>query len=114
MRWIFSTGLALLVLAMAGSAALAAGHGQGPPPPHPHMLLIGIEIEDGALVGFRKCVDLANNRAVPNNAHHAGIHTGAAGAALQGAGHAVVPGAPLTPWADCAALNAALPIPLGP
>ncbi len=78
------------------------------------MLLLGIEIEDGALVGFRKCVDVANNRAVPLNAHHDGIHTGTAGAALQGAGHAVVPGAPLTPWADCAEFEAALPIPLGP
>jgi hypothetical protein len=61
--------------------------------------------------GFRRCVDLAGVRAVPLHAHRTNIHTGRAGCALSGrAGHAVVPTAPLTPWANGAALHAALPI----
>ncbi len=113
--------LVLSVGVLAGPTFAAGGpggpHHEGGPPPHPHMLLIHPEIGlvDGApsLVGFRRCVDLAGNRLVPNHAHHDHIHTGAAGTALStNAGHAVVPGAPLTPWADCSALEGALPIPL--
>ena len=109
----------LLAIGLLAGAALAAGHDGNGPPPHPHMLLQQVEIDPGmfdhgALVGFRKCVDLAANRPVPNHAHHANIHTGTAAVALTNAGHAVVPGAPLTPWADCAALAAALPIGLPP
>ena len=88
-------------------------------PKHPHMLLLRVQIDPeagdhGALVGFHRCVDLAAGQAVPLNAHHASVHTGQAGAALMGAGHAVVPGAPLTPWANCEELTADLPIFLPP
>lgn len=108
---------ALLAMGLLAGAALAAGHNGDGPPPHPHMLLQQVEIDPdmfdhGALTGFRRCVDLAANRPVPNHAHHNHIHTGRAGMALANAGHAVVPGAPLTPWADCAALADDLPIPL--
>jgi hypothetical protein len=77
-------------------------------PRHKHMLVLGLELDDeGEPVGFRRCVDLAAGRALPLNAHHAHVHTGKAGAALfEKAGHAVVPGAPLTPWNDCAELIA--------
>lgn len=61
--------------------------------------------------GFRKCIDLPE---VPLNAHHASLHTGTAGEALgERAGHAVVPTAPLTPWATCAELADDLPIRVG-
>ena len=115
--------LALTVGVLTGPTLAAGGpggpHAEGGPPAHPHMLLIhpDVGLVDGvpSLVGFRRCVDLAANQPVPNHAHHAHIHTGAAGTALStNAGHAVVPGAPLTAWADCAALAGDLPIPLDP
>ena len=111
--------LVLIVAAMALLGVVGVNVAQSePPPPHAHMLVQGLEfgIIDGTLhvMGWRKCVDLAANRAVPLNAHHDHIHTGTAGAALATqAGHAVVPTSPLTPWADCAELTDALPIPLG-
>lgn len=56
--------------------------------------------------GFRRCVDMPVVAA-----HHHSLHTGSAGDALRGkAGHMVAPAAPLSPWEDCAALEAALPI----
>jgi hypothetical protein len=103
--------LGLLMVGMMGATALAEE-----PPPHPHMLLLHLELDviDGTLhlVGFHRCVDLAANRPVPLNAHHAHIHTGKAGEALFNAGHVVAPGAPLTPWANCAELEADLPLPV--
>jgi hypothetical protein len=115
MRQIF---VSIILLAMLVATGLGTVLAQGTPD-HPHMLVQRpvVELIDGTpyLVGFRKCVDLAGGRHVPLNAHHDHIHTGRAGQALfEHAGHAVVPGAPLTPWANCAALQAALPIPVGP
>ncbi|WP_166350622.1 hypothetical protein [Phytoactinopolyspora limicola] len=101
------------VLALACGAgflfsAVGLAPAQSEPPPHPHMLVLGLELDDyGNPVGFRKCVDLAAGKPVPLNAHHAHIHTGSAGEALfNKAGHAAVPGAPLTPWNNCAELIA--------
>jgi hypothetical protein len=108
----------MVLIAMLGATGLGPVLAHGVPD-HPHMLVQRpvVEIIDGApyLVGFRKCVDLAGGRNVPLNAHHDHIHTGRAGEALfERAGHAVIPGAPLSPWANCAALQAALPILVGP
>jgi hypothetical protein len=119
---ILGSTLALTVGVLAGPTS-AAGTPGGPhqapgPPPHPHMLLIHPEVGmvDGgpALVGFRRCVDLAAGDPVPNHAHHAHLHdrAGAANRALTGAGHAVVPGSPLTGWTSCADLADDLPYPL--
>jgi hypothetical protein len=92
-------------------------------PEHGHMLVqrpeIGIVTIEGvdyvAAVGARRCVDLAANRALHLGAHHDRVHFGTAGQMLdQKAGHAVVPTAPFSPWKDCAALRAALPIIFGP
>jgi hypothetical protein len=92
-------------------------------PEHGHMLVqrpeIGIvtvdDVDFEAVLGFRKCVDMAGGRALHLGAHHDRVHFGTAGQMLdQKAGHAVVPTAPLTPWDDCAALEAALPILFGP
>lgn len=95
----------LLVLGMLGALA-APALSQGPPR-HPHMLVIGLELdENGEPVSFRRCVDLAGGKALPLRVHHAHVHTGRAGEALRNAGHAVVPGAPLTPWRNCAELTA--------
>lgn len=113
--------LALTVGLLAGPTFAAAGPG-GPnhdhdTPLHAHMLLIHPEvgIVEGTpmLVGFRRCVDLAANQPVPNHAHHANLHlpTGSASQALSKAGLAVVPA---FAWADCAALEAAMPFPVGP
>jgi len=116
--------LVLLAVIAALGIVLAHEHGEnGSTPDHPHMLVqrpqIDVVFIDEtpfvAVVGWRKCVDLAAGRNVPLNAHHDGIHTGRAGQALfENARHWVIPGAPITPWANCAALQAALPIPLGP
>jgi len=109
--------LALTVGLLAGPTFAAGGpggpHQEGGPPLHPHMLLIHPEVGmvDGTLtVAFRRCVDLAANRWLPNHVHHANLHDehGSANIALTTkAGHMVVPGAPLTPWADCEAFEAA-------
>jgi hypothetical protein len=112
----FVVMMVLIAMLVATGLTSVLAHGV---PDHPHMLVQRpvVDVIDGTLylVGFRKCVDLASGREVPLNAHHDHIHTGRAGQALfEHAGHAVVPAAPLTPWANCAALQAALPIPVGP
>ncbi|NDL55812.1 hypothetical protein [Phytoactinopolyspora mesophila] len=96
---LFAGGLLL------GATAMPA---QSEVPPHPHMLVLGLQLDaDGEPVGFKRCVDLAAGKPVPLNAHHAHVHTGTAGEMLRTkAGHAVVPGAPLTPWNNCAELIA--------
>jgi hypothetical protein len=110
----------LALLAAMTVLGVVLAHGT---PDHPHMLVqapdLGVVFIDDApflaVIGWRQCVDLAGGRNVPLRAHHDGVHTGRAGEALfANANIWVVPGAPLTPWADCAALTAALPIPLGP
>lgn len=117
MRKIVAAGLGtLLLLTMMGGSALAQY------PEHPHMLVLHPEYDVIeflgepwiAAVGFHRCVDLAANQSLGLNAHHDSVHTGTAGEALFSAGHAVAPGAPLTPFANCAELEAALPIPLEP
>ncbi len=109
----------LVLSAVIAVLGIVLAHEHGPTPDHPHMLVQVPEfgVIDGqlAVVGWRKCVDLAAGRNVPLQAHHDGIHTGRAGEALfENANIWIVPGAPLTPWANCAALRSALPIPLGP
>ncbi len=113
----------LVLSAVIAVLGIVLAHEHGQTPDHPHMLVqapeIGVifiaEQPFVAVVGWRKCVDLAAGRNVPLNAHHDGIHTGRAGQALfENADIWVVPGAPLTPWANCAALRSALPIPLQP
>jgi hypothetical protein len=109
----------IMALAMMTLSAGADDHF----PEHGHMLVqrpeIGVvTIEDVdyiAAVGFRRCVDLAAGQALHNGAHHDRVHFGTAGEMLDTkAGHAVVPTAPLSPYDDCAALEAALPIIFGP
>ncbi len=77
---------------------------------HPHMLVIGLEVDEfGEPIGFRKCVDLAANQALPLNAQHQHMHFGTAGEMLfTKASHAVVPAAPFpepffeaVPWSNC-------------
>jgi hypothetical protein len=86
-----------LLTGMLGGTALA--HEDEEIPEHGHILVLGLEFdEDWEIAGYRKCVDLANARALRNNAHHEGIHDGKAGAKLfEKAGHAVAPTAPLWP-----------------
>ena len=103
-RFAALTGMVALLMGLG--LVLAGGHGDGPPPPHGHVLLLGLQFDGDEVVGFRKCVDLANGGALRNNAHHDNLHTGRAGEAVAGAGHAVVPNAPLTPWSNCAELKA--------
>jgi hypothetical protein len=111
----------ILVAAMTLLALSAVGAGSAQEhelPDHPHMLLLGFEIGevDGALalVGWRKCVDLAAGHSVPLHAHHDQLHFGPVGDVLaDNAGHAVVGGAPLSSWEGCAGLEAALPIVFG-
>lgn len=99
----FVLALAMGILgAMLVGPALSEG-----PPPHAHLLITGLdfdEVEDQPL-GWKKCRALANGQPVPNNAHHAHMHTGRAGEAQWQAGNAVVPTAPLAPWNSCAQLE---------
>ncbi len=90
-------------------------------PHHPHALLHNAEIrwlDEGEppvhgmlpyeILGFDRCVELANARAVPLHAHHGRVHFGTAGQKLaQNAGHFVVPLAPFgVGWGSCADLEA--------
>ncbi len=86
---------------------------EGPPPPHGHMLILGLEFGPGG-VTYRKCVDLANNQALPLHAHHEHVHTGKAGEALRtNAGHFAVPTAPYSPFLNCAHLAEVVGPPTG-
>lgn len=98
----------VLALLMAGGLAWAMGHGDGPVE-HGHVLVLGLQFDGDGNPSIRKCVDLANGRALRNNAHHDNLHTGRAGEAVAGAGHAVIPTAPLpdVPWSNCAELKTA-------
>ena len=84
------TGCVALLIAFGLAWAGGPGHRDGSE--HGHVLLVGVQFEGEKLVGYRTCVDLANGRALRNNAHHETVHTGNAGAALRTrAGHLVVP-----------------------
>lgn len=91
-------------LALGGVTASADG-GEHQTPDHGHILLLGVA-EGG---DYRKCVDLAGGRSVPLVAHHGRVHAPEIGEDGRGinvrgirqAGHAVVPTAPLTPYAGC-------------
>jgi hypothetical protein len=109
----------IMVLAMMTVSAGADEH----IPEHGHMSVqhpeFGIVTIDNvdyiAAVGTRRCVDLAAGQALDLGAHHDRVHFGTAGAMLGAkADHAVVPTAPFSPWENCAALEAALPIIIGP
>ena len=101
----------LLALGLMSGAAVA----EEDPPwdedfAHGHVLLIGVEVldegEDYVVITFRRCVDLAGGKALPKANHHNTVHTGRAGEALfDKAGHAVVPTAPLTEFANCEELG---------
>jgi hypothetical protein len=100
-----AVGSGLMAASMlAAGPALADGHQTTPL--HGHMLVLGIEFAGETPVGFRKCVDVANSKALRLNSHHDHLHTGRAGQALFAAGHVTVPTAPLTAWANCAELEA--------
>jgi hypothetical protein len=83
--------------ALAAAAALAvtmlaapAMADQGPDlsQPHRHALLLHVDLEP---FGYASCIDLAGGNELRTNIHHETLHTGRAGAALQRAGHLVVP-----------------------
>lgn len=83
--------LGMLVGSLTG---VSAAHEEVPP--HGHILVLGIEFDDDFnVVSYRRCVDLAGGRVVPN--HHATVHMGRAGEALWNAGHATAPTDPLWP-----------------
>jgi hypothetical protein len=105
---------ALLAVSLFAAPSIGAGHEETPP--HAHMLVqrpeFGVVMVDGepwfGVTGIRRCVDLAAGRHLPLRAHHDTIHTGTAGLMLfEKAGHAVVP---TFEYANCAELEAALPI----
>ena len=98
----------VLALLMAGGLASSSEDAHGPVE-HGHVLVLGLQFDGDGNPSIRKCVDLANGRALRNNAHHDHLHTGRAGEAVGGAGHAVIPTAPLpgVPWSNCAELKAA-------
>lgn len=86
-----------LAVGMLTTPALADGH-PDLSKPHQHALLLDVDLEP---FSYGRCVDLAGGRALRTNTHHETVHQGKAGAALQRAGHLVVP-------YSCAQLEAAL------
>lgn len=117
--------IAVLLVAMM-ALSLVAGPAMARPShfddSHGHMLVLGVEVEfleDGSegpgpyVTGFRKCIDMP---VTPLRGHHANVHTGQAGMALEGAGHAFVPSYnfAFTPWDSCADLADDLPVFAGP
>ncbi len=73
------------------------------------LLVLGLEFGPEG-VTYRKCVDLANNQALPLHVHHEKLHFGRAGEALRtNAGHFVVPTAPFSHFRDCAHLAELFP-----
>ena len=103
----------LLVAALTLLTGLFPGmaSANGGPPPHDHMLVQGVEFGPGGIT-YRKCVDLASNRAIPLNAHHAALHQGTGGQALfTHAGHVVIPTSPYSHIDNCAHLARLFPQP---
>lgn len=103
MRKLLMIGLSLVLsLGMFGGAALAEndnGNGNGMPD-HVHFLLIHADIDDGVLVGFQHCTELAGGQVLPNEVHHDLVHFGTAGEALSNAGNLVLPGEPWVPYGE--------------
>lgn len=116
---------ALLLAVATASPAVAGGHDHDHDdvPEHPHALLLDFELVAGGdtpsdpsddVVTFDRCIDLANNRALPLQAHHHSVHRGTAGfgdpsAGLTRAGHLVIPLPPhpeALPFEDCAEIEA--------
>jgi hypothetical protein len=123
MRRIRRTAALLAAITMALAMTTLAAGADEHIPEHGHMLVqrpeFGVVTIDGidylAAVGARRCVDLAAGQALHLGAHHDRVHFGTAGAMLgEKAAHAVVPTAPFSPWENCSALEAALPIIIGP
>ena len=104
---------ALALMAATGQSATADAH-ESPIPPHAHILVIGAEVggteEEPVLLDYRKCVDIAANRALPLGSQHEHVHFGRAGEALFEAGHLFVPVAPAfdLQWTDCASFLAVM------
>ena len=99
-------GVIFLVLSLVGVLAIPAmASANGGIPPHGHMLVLGVEFGPTGPT-YKKCVDLANNQAVPLHAHHEHLHFGSTGEKLRtNAGHFVVPTAPFSDIIDCAHLE---------
>jgi hypothetical protein len=93
------TVAAVLTLTLGLMAGPAAADLQ----PHPHALIVGMSVEmtqEGPVVSWRKCVDLAGGNALTLRAHHENVHApGGIGNDGRGinvhgirqAGHAVAP-----------------------
>lgn len=117
-------GVMVLLLGLAAVAVPVIAQEEPEFDPHPHMLVqrpeIGVIEGVPHLVGFRKCVDLASNKAVPLHAHHDHLHFGDSGVSFGGqSGHVVIPTAPFPspffdplPWSNCADFATFLPLPI--
>ncbi len=110
--------VALLMLAMTAVPGLAGEHNhEHDVPEHPHVMLHNFEVIDlgdpdtalDDVVEFDRCIDLADNRPLPLEAHHHSLHTGTAGfgnpdVGITRAGHVVIPLQPFPgglPFEDC-------------
>lgn len=112
--------LALLSVALIVGATAAAVGAQakdwGGIPPHGHVMLLNAEISETGILTFDRCVEFAAGRTLSTTAHHAGVHTGAAGGspfvmgALWDAGQIVAPLVPLTPWTGCESFESGMPV----
>ncbi len=101
MRKLLMIGLSLVLsLGAFGGAALAEDDNDNGIPDHRHFLLIHADIDDGVLLGFQNCTELAGGQVLPNAVHHDLVHFGTAGEALSNAGHLVLPGAPWVPYGE--------------
>lgn len=116
-------GVMILLLGLVAVAVPVLAQEEPQFDPHPHMLVqrpeIGVIEGVPHLVGYRKCVDLAGNKAVPLHAHHEHLHFGDSGVSFDGqSGHVVIPAAPFpspfgsVPWSNCADFATFLPLPI--
>ena len=118
MRRVLPLLLGALLMGATAATAVAQGKDWGETAPHGHVMLLGAEIDRGQLF-FDRCVEFAAGRALPNSAHHASVHTGAAGGspfapgALFNAGHLVIPLAPYVPfdWHGCESFDSGMALP---
>jgi hypothetical protein len=90
---------AAVVTAVATAMTVAAAPVAADPPvfaDHGHILVLDVETLSGSFppvpVSARGCIDLADNRAVPETAHHDARHANLSGGDFTGrTGHVVIP-----------------------
>ena len=116
MRRVLPLLTAALIIGATAAVVGVQAKDWGGIPPHGHIMLIDAEISEDGHIFFDRCVEFAAGRTLSTTAHHASVHTGAAGGspfaqgALWDAGKIVAPLAPLTPFTGCESVWSGMPL----